>query len=86
MNWSEVRRKYPHTFVLIEAVSVYSKDNKRMIQEMSVVDEYKNTSDAWNAYKKLHREFPKREFYIFHTSKEEIEVEEQQFIGVRGRI
>ncbi|MDC2865159.1 hypothetical protein [Bacillus sp. BP-3] len=49
MNWSEVRGKYPHTFVLIEAVSVYSKNNKRMIQEMAVVDEYKSTSVAWNA-------------------------------------
>ncbi|EJS73594.1 hypothetical protein CN425_20810 [Bacillus cereus] len=85
MNWSEIRSKYPDTLVLVEAVSVYSKGNKRMIQEMSVVDEYNSTESAWAAYKKIHRDFPQREFYIFHTRKEEIEVEEQRFSGVRGR-
>lgn len=68
----------------MEAVSAYSKENKRIIEEMSVLEEYTSSNAAWSGYKKLHREFPERELYIFHTSKEQIEVEEQHFIGVRG--
>lgn len=85
MNWAEVRKKYPNTVVLVEAVSVHSKNHKRLIEQMAVIDEYTSTSEAWSAYKALHFEFPEREFYLFHTSKEEIEVDEQRFSGVRGR-
>ncbi|KFN01525.1 hypothetical protein D0U04_04725 [Bacillus clarus] len=85
MNWSEIRARYPDTLVLVEAVSGYSKGNQCMIQEMSVIDKYNSTKSAWAAYKNIHRDSPQREFYIFHTKKEEIGVEEQRFSGVRGR-
>jgi hypothetical protein len=86
VKWTEIRNHYPDTFVLVEAVSAYSKENKRIIEEMSFIEEYTSSNEAWGGYKKIHREFPERELYIFHTSKEQIEVEEQRFIGVRGRV
>jgi hypothetical protein len=86
LKWTEIRKRYPDKFVLVEAVFAYSKENKRIIEEMSVLEEHTSSGAAWNGYKKLHREFPERELYIFHTSKEQIEVEEQHFIGVRGRV
>ncbi|RBW68588.1 hypothetical protein [Bacillus taeanensis] len=86
MKWTEIRNQYPDKFVLVEAVSAYSKENKRIIEEMSLIEEYTSSKEAWSGYKKIHLEFPERELYIFHTSKEQIEVEEQRFIGVRGRI
>ncbi|WP_407984340.1 hypothetical protein [Priestia abyssalis] len=86
LKWTEIRKRYPDKFVLVEAVSAYSKENKRIIEEMSVLEEHTSSNSAWSGYKKLHRELPERELYIFHTSKEQIEVEEQHFIGVRGRV
>jgi hypothetical protein len=40
---------------------------------------------AWSGYKIHHKQNPDREFYIFYTSKENIEVVEEYVTGVRGR-
>lgn len=85
MQWTELREQCPNRFVLVEAVVAYSKDGQRVIEEMALVEQYQNVSDAWNGYKKIRRAFPEKQLYIFHTSKEKIEVEEQYFTGVRGR-
>ena len=60
-----------------------SFNNKRNIYEMSVISDFENSKEAWKGYKELHLENRLRELYIFHTSKDHIEVEEQQFMGVR---
>jgi hypothetical protein len=85
MKWSAVRKQYPNQFVLVEAISAYSQNGKSIIKEMAVIDRYYSVSDAWNGYKQ-HKAFPEKELYIFHTSKEQIEVEEQYFIEIRGRV
>jgi hypothetical protein len=85
MKWSELREHCPNQFVLVEAISAYSKNHKRIIEEMGLVKQYQNAVDAWNGYKKIRRDFPEKELYIFHTSQEQIEVEEQYFIGIRGK-
>ena len=86
MKWSELRKQYPNQFVLVEAISACSQNGKRIIKEMAVIDRYNSVSDAWNGYKQQHKTFSEKELYIFHTSKEQIEVEEQYFIGIRGRV
>ncbi len=86
MKWSELRKQYPNQFVLVEAISACSQNGKRIIKEMAVIDRYHSVSDAWNGYKQQYKTFPEKELYIFHTSKEQIEVEEQYFIGIRGRV
>lgn len=75
MKWSEIRRRYPNKCVLVEAISAYSKENKRIIEEMSVLEDHNNSRDAWSRYKTLHLECPARELYIFHTNNKNIEVE-----------
>ncbi len=84
MKWHEIRKQFPGQFVLVEALKAYSRDNKRYIDDMTVVDCYDDTKKAWEDYKKYRLESPTREFYILHTSKEKVEVLEQFFIGVRG--
>ena len=84
MKWSEVREHYPNKFVLIESLKAYSSNNKRYIEDMTVVSCYDDTKKAWEDYKKLRKDSPTRELYIFHTSKENVEVVEQAFSGVRG--
>ena len=85
MNWASIREKYPDRWVLVEALSAKSQDRKRYIEEMSVLSDYDETKDAWNAYKEHHLADPTREYYIFHTSNEVLEVLEQPFTGVRSR-
>ena len=86
MKWSEVREHYPDKVVFVEALKAYSYDNKRYIEDMSVVSCYDDTTEAWKDYKKLRNDSPTREFYIFHTSKVQIKVVEQTFTGVRGAV
>ncbi|MGD9679364.1 MAG: hypothetical protein AB7V16_13565 [Vulcanibacillus sp.] len=84
MNWQYIREQFPERWVLIEALSTSSKNKKRNIEEMSVISDFKETKDAWQAFKKHNLDNPYGEYYIFHTSNVEIEVIEQPFIGIRG--
>lgn len=85
MNWKEVRNQYPSKWVLVEAIKAHSSENKRIVEQMAVISEYPNSKDAWRGYKDLHLINSSRELYIFHTMNEEIEVEEERFIGIRRR-
>jgi hypothetical protein len=85
MKWHDVRKQYADRWVLVEALKANSIDNKRIIQDMAVISNHTDSTDAWKEYKSLHLSDPSRELYIFHTSNEEIEVIEQRFMGVRRR-
>lgn len=86
MKWGEIRKHYPNRIVLIEVIKTYSFQNKRYVEDMTVVSSNYDTKEAWADYKKHRQDFPTREFYIFHTSKEEIVVIEETFIGFRGAV
>lgn len=86
MKWEQIREQYPEQWVLVEAISAYSKDSIRHLEELSVISTFPESSPAWKEYKKLHLVDPSREYYIFHTDHETIEVKEQKFIGVRRRL
>lgn len=84
MHWQYIREQFPNRWVLIEALSTSSNNNKRKLEEMSVISDFNDTKDAWQAFKKHNLEDPSGEYYIFHTSNTEIEVIEQPFTGIRG--
>lgn len=86
MKWAEIRKQYPDRIVLIEAIKAFSKNRVRTIEDMTVVEDYVDSKEAWIGYKKYHKQYPEREFYIFHTGKENIEIIEQYFTGVRIRL
>jgi hypothetical protein len=86
MKWSEVRQRFPDRCVLVEALKSETRGKERVIEEMSVIDDFENGNAAWKVYKKLHAENQTRELYIFHTKNEEIKVIEQPYIGVRRKV
>jgi hypothetical protein len=86
MKWSEVRKHFPDCVVLVEAIKSEIRGKERVIEQMSVIDDFENGNVAWKVYKKLHAENQDRELYIFHTNNEEIKVVEQPYIGVRRRV
>lgn len=85
MKWSEVRDQYPDQIVLVEALKTSSQNKMRNIEEMSILSDFRDSIAAWQEYKKIHKENPEKELYIFHTSKRKAEVVEQFFAGIRGR-
>jgi hypothetical protein len=86
VKWSEVRQHFPERCVLVEALKSETRGKERVIEEMSVIDDFENGNAAWKVYKKLHAENQTRELYIFHTKNEEISVIEQPYIGVRRKV
>ncbi|QJX80344.1 hypothetical protein [Priestia megaterium] len=76
MKWEKIRNLAPNSCVLIEAITAYSQDNKRIIKEMSLLEKYSNEKEAWSGYKQFHREHPEKELYILHTGNKDIEIEE----------
>ncbi|AJY73457.1 hypothetical protein [Paenibacillus beijingensis] len=84
MKWDQIRNQYPERWVLVEALSAYSMNHKRNIEEMSVIAGYTNPKEAWSSYKNLHLLEPTRELYVFYTGNDYIEVIEQPFTGIRG--
>lgn len=86
MKWIEVRELFPNRCVLVESLQAKTIKNERIINEMSVIDDFDNGNSAWKVYKELHNQDRMRELYIFHTNNKEVKVIEQQYLGVRRRI
>jgi hypothetical protein len=83
MKWTELRARYPQRWLLVEALNASSIADKRILDDLVVVDTFADSSAALAGYARLHREIPARELYVFHTSREQLEVDERQWLGVR---
>lgn len=66
--------------------SACSKNSIHYLDDLSVISHFPDSTLAWKEYKKLHLAEPTREYYIFHTDHNTIEVKEQKFIGVKKRL
>ncbi|WP_047985878.1 hypothetical protein [Ornithinibacillus californiensis] len=86
MKWEQVRKQYPEQWVLVEAISAYSENSTRYVEELSIISNFSDSTIAWKEYKKLHLAEPSREYYIFHTDHETLDIKEEKFIGVRRRL
>lgn len=84
MQWQEVRQTYPQQWLLIEAIKAHSEASKRVLDQLAVVSVFPDSTSALASYSQLHRDAPERELYVFHTSREQIEIAERTWLGVRG--
>lgn len=87
MLWEEVKKTYPNQWVIIEAIEARTEGNKRIIEQITVVDNFLNDNNkALLQYLQLHRKHRERELYVVHTSRPELDIIEQRWIGVRADI
>ncbi|MDH3604142.1 MAG: hypothetical protein OEU26_31425 [Candidatus Tectomicrobia bacterium] len=84
MVWQEIRQHYPQQWVLVEAIKAHSEANNRILEHLAVVDTFPDSVSAMQNYAQFHREAPQRELYVFHTSRERLDITERQWLGVRG--
>ncbi|HHW01444.1 MAG TPA: hypothetical protein GXX35_01270 [Thermoanaerobacterales bacterium] len=84
MRWAEVRQAYPEQWVIIEAIKAKTELNRRIIEQLTVVDRFDDGNKALLKYLQLHKEYREREFYVVHTSRPELDIQEQRWIGVRA--
>jgi len=41
MNWEDVKKAYPSQWVIIEAVEAHSEENKRIVDQIAVIDSFR---------------------------------------------
>jgi hypothetical protein len=84
MQWSEIRKAYPNQWLVVEALKAHTtSDNRRLLDKIAVVEHCNDGSAAMNSYRRTHQQYPAREFYFVHTSREELNIREQQWLGIR---
>jgi hypothetical protein len=85
MQWSEVKENYPSQWVLIEVIDATSQGNKRIVEELSVVNTFhEDSKEALRKYIELHRANKERELYVVHTSRDVLDIEEKNWISIRA--
>ncbi|HET9620852.1 MAG TPA: hypothetical protein VFP84_05785 [Kofleriaceae bacterium] len=84
MRWSDVRTAYPDQWLVIEALEAHSADNRRVFDRVAVIETCADGPATMKRCAALGREHPEREFCFVHTAKAELEIEERQWVGIRG--
>jgi len=84
MQWQEIRRHYPHQWLLVEAIKAHSESGKRILEQLTVVNTFSDPLAAMEFYKQIHQNLPEREFYVLHTDRETLDVSERKWLGIRG--
>lgn len=86
MEWQEIRAQYPEQWLLLEAIQAHSETSKRVLEQLSVLAAYHDSTTAMRDYAQLHHEAPERELYVFHTSRKIIEIAERKWLGIRAAL
>ncbi len=83
MKWNEIRNQYPHQWLLLEAMEARTQANQRIVEQFSVINAYPDSDQAMESYSQLHQTSPNRELYVLHTDKENVEILERRWLGIR---
>ena len=84
MLWSEIRKAYPDQWLVIEAIEAHTTPiNQRQLDKIAVIETCGDGNVAMKRYRDLHSQFPEREFYFVNTRREELDIRERQWVGIR---
>ena len=83
MQWHQVREHYPNQWVLVEALQAHSEAGWRRVEELAVIGAFTDSVAALQAYIRLHHTAPARELYVVHTDREELDITERRWLGIR---
>ena len=84
MTWNEIRRQFPHQWLLVEAVNARSESGQRHLDELAVLDACSDGETALRTYLKVHRGAPGRELYVLHSDREQPAIAERSWQGLRA--
>ena len=84
MEWNEIRKHYPHQWLLLEAIQARSESGKRILEQITVVNIFLDAQVAMKGYLQLHHQSPERELYVLHTDREVLDITERRWLGIRG--
>lgn len=79
MLWSEIRKIYPHRWLIVDALKAHTTPEKRReLERLAVIEQCTDGSEVMKRYRELHRQYPSGELYFVHTDREELEIYEKQ--------
>ena len=58
------RKTYPRQWLVIEALDAHTTSNSRYLDRIAVVETCPDGTAAMQSYRRLHKEYPAREFYF----------------------
>lgn len=83
ITWKDVKKVYTDQWVLLEALEVHSEGEKRIVEQMEVIGCFADDGDkAFEKYVEMHKVHKEREYYIYHTSNENLNIGIKKRIGV----
>ena len=83
MIWSEVRQAYPNRWLIIEAVEAHTAAERRILDQIAVMEACDDNAGVMQAYERWHQTYPQREFYFAHTGRDELDIRERRWLGIR---
>ena len=84
MIWPEIRKTYPHQWLIVEALEAHTTpESRRELDRMAVIEQCTDGNEVMQRYRELHTQYPFREFYFVHTDRENLEIYERRWLGVR---
>ena len=86
MHWSEVRKDYPNMWVVVEAMKSHKEGYEKTIEEVSVINAFKKSAEAYMNYQEVHQKEPHRDYLFASTKNEELKVKVQYWAGIRSQI
>ena len=83
MTWKDVKKVYPDQWVLLEVVEAHSEGEKRIDEHMNVIGSFADDGDkAFEKYIEMHKVRKEIEYYIYHTSNENLNIGIKKRFGV----
>ena len=86
MNWKKIRTLYPHQWVLVDAIKAHTSHSKRILDNIAVINNFTDSIKAIKAYSQIHKKTPQRELYVLHTDKEQPDITERAWFGIRCKL
>ena len=83
MRWPDVQAAYPSQWLVVEALEAHTEGNRRILDQIAVVEVCPDSVTAMQTYRQLHQEHPLREFFFVHTSRDSLEIHERRWAGIR---
>ena len=84
MTWEDVRRILPNQWLVIEALEAHTEGNKRIFDDIAIVDTFHDNNKALLGYVRLQKKYRRRELLFAHTSQPELKIiDEGEWIAVR---
>ena len=85
MLWSKVRKDYPDCWVVVEALKSQQVDDEKTTSEVTVINSFIDSTEAYRSYQSIHQQEPQRSYYVASTENEALKVKVQYWAGVRAK-